>query len=374
MNLDNLHKLIDKYEESFYELNNAKHDEIFKWRAMKRFRDVWFSPEAKSKPFSEMFNEARKEFFILMDNSYVSPSNGIVKIAEIEQDAVANLFNGVLFAADGGDIVARQNNMELFLDKFDELRLKYYPQSFKFKQDRHSASCYLFFYAPDTNYIYRYSEAEAFAQHIEFGKDIGSGQYFRLDYYYEMCDKIVEALKEHQSLLEKHFAFLSEKHYKDESLHLLAFDVMYCCRAYNFYNGMLHITKKESIKAFTEAEAREKERIEKENKIEELQNTIFELEMAAEKYAPISLLNVEVVHHKYGKGIITSQEINKVNIKFDSCEKGFVIHKKYASRPTFENDSEIVEAMSEYDDAIQQIKNLRTKIDLLLNYEMARRS
>ena len=363
MNLENLHKLIDKYEENFYTINSAEHDEIFKWRAMKRFRDIWFSPEAKNMMFSEMFNEARKDFFILMDNSYVSPSNGIVKIAEHEQESVAELFNGVLFADDGGDIVARQNNMEIFLEKFDKLRLKYYPQSFKFKQDRHSVSCYLFFYAPETNYIYRYSEAEAFAQHIEFGKDIGSGQYFRLDYYYEMCDKVVETLKEHQTLIEKHFTFLSEECYRDESLHLLAFDVIYCSRAYNFYSGMTHLSKKESIKAFTEAEAREKERIEKENKIAELQNKIFELEMSVEKYAPISLINVEVVHHKYGKGIIISQDINKVNIKFDSCEKVFVIHKKYAGRPTFENDTEIVEAMSEYDDINTRIKKLKSELN-----------
>ena len=366
MNLENLHKLIDKYEENFYTINSVEHDEIFKWRAMKRFRDIWFSPEAKTMKFSEMFNEAKKEFFILMDNSYVSPANGIVKIAENEEETVERLFNDVLFADDGGDIIARQNNMEIFLEKFDELRLKYYPQSFKFKQDRHSASCYLFFYAPEKNYIYRYSEAEAFAQHIEFGKDIGSGQYFRLDYYYEMCDKVVEALKEHKTLLEKHFTFLSEQCYRDETLHLLAVDIMYCSRAYNFYYGMTHATKKESIKAFTEAEAREKERIEKENKIAELQNEIFKLEMSVEKYAPISLLNVEVVHHKYGKGIIISQDINKVNIKFDSCEKIFVIHKKYAGRPTFENDTEIVEAMSEYDDINQQIKSLKEKMDKLL--------
>ena len=91
MNIENLHKLIDKYEENFYELNNVEHNEIFKWRAMKHFRDVWFSPKAKTMKFSKMFNEAKKEFFILMDNSYVSPSNGIVKIAENEDTLGAAL-------------------------------------------------------------------------------------------------------------------------------------------------------------------------------------------------------------------------------------------------------------------------------------------
>ena len=65
MNLENLHRLIDLYEENFYEVNNSENDESFKWRAAKRFRDVWFSEEAKSMTFSEKFNEAKKSFFIL---------------------------------------------------------------------------------------------------------------------------------------------------------------------------------------------------------------------------------------------------------------------------------------------------------------------
>ena len=367
MNKENLHKLIDRYEENFYQLNNEEHDEIFKWAAVKHFRDVWFSQKAKEMPFSEMFNEAKKEFYILMDNSYVCPSSGVVKIAEKDQDAVAHLFNDILFADDGGDILKRQNNMELFLDEFDKLRQKYYPQSFKFKQERHSASCYLACYAPDQNFIYRYSEAETFAQYIEFGKDIGSGQEFRLDYYYEMCDAIVEALKEHPSLLDKHFTFLSEKHYRDESLHLLAFDVMYCSRAYNFYFGLEHISKKETLKAFTQAQAREKERLEKEAKVNDIKSKIFMLENQAEQFEEISLINVEVVHHKYGKGIIVSQDKNEVVIRFGDCEKTFIIHNKFPGRPTFDDDENIVEAMSKYGDILDEIADLNEQLGWLIN-------
>ncbi len=366
MNLENLHKLIDKYEEKFYEINNEKHDEIFKWRAAKRFRDVWFSHETKKKPFSEMFNEARKDFFILMDNSYVSPSNGIVKIAEKEPEAVESLFKEVLFADDGGNIVKRQNNLDTFLVKIDELRAKHFPQSFKYKQDRHAASCYLAFFDPGANYIYRYSEAEIFAQHIEFGKDIGSGQYFRLDYYYEMCDKIVEALKEHPSLLEKHFTFLGDKHYRDESLHILAFDVIYCSKTYKFYLGMQHQSKKESIKAFTEAQIREKERLEKEARINSLENEIYDLELKAEQYAPISLINVEVKHYKYGTGIVVSQEINKIVVKFNDKETTLFVHKMYSKFFELEGGEEIIEALSDYADISSRLQKLREELKRLI--------
>ena len=364
MNKENLHKLIDKYEENFYFINNKDHDEIFKWRAFRRFREVWFSDKAKEKPFSEMFNEARKEFFILMDNKSVCPSSGIVKVAEHEQEAVANLFNNVLFADDGGDIIARQNNIDLFVEKFNKLCAEYYPKSYKFKQDRHSASCYLAMFAPDKNYIYRHGEVDAFAQHVEFGKDIGSGKNFRLDYYYEMCDQIVEALKEHKSLLEKHFTFINEKHYKDESLHILAFDIIYCSKVYKFYLGMQHKAKKESIKAFKEFELREKERIERENAIAELENEIYELENKIEQYRDISLVNVEVEHYKYGKGIVEAQELNQITVQFKDYKKVLSIHKKFFKFFTLEDNDFIFEAMTEYEDVTKQIEKLKDKLSV----------
>ncbi len=362
MNIDNLHALIEQYEKHFYILNSAEHDEIFKWRAAGQFRDVWFSKDAAQMTFSEKFNAAKKEFSILTDNSYVSPANGIVKIAEKDGEAVERLFTEILFSDDGGDLTVRQNNMDLFLEKIDELRAKHYPQSFKFKQDRHAVSCYLAFYAPDRNYIYRFSDAEAFAQHIEFGKDIGAGRDFRLDYYYEMCDIIVEALKKHPTLLDKHFNFLSDKCYRDESLHILAFDLMYCCRTYNYYEGMTHKSKKESIRSHTEAKAREKERIERDARIAQIKAALYALELQAEPYKSISLLNVEVFHAASGKGTVISQEMNKITVQFATCQKVFIISKKFPLRPTFENDAETVEAFTAYEELCQEIKRLKNKL------------
>lgn len=60
MNYENLHKLIDRYEENIYYLNNSHNDEKFKWHAVQRFQDAWFSPEAESLAFSELFYRDRK--------------------------------------------------------------------------------------------------------------------------------------------------------------------------------------------------------------------------------------------------------------------------------------------------------------------------
>ena len=42
MNTANLNTLIQRYEDNFEWINNAEHDEIFKWRAVRCFQDVWF--------------------------------------------------------------------------------------------------------------------------------------------------------------------------------------------------------------------------------------------------------------------------------------------------------------------------------------------
>ena len=116
--------------------------------------------------------------------------------------------------------------------------------------------------------------------------------------------------------------------------------------------GMSHISKKESIKAFTLKEAREKERLERLARIAELTDERSRLEMRRAQIGEISLLNVEVTQQAY-----------KVTVKFDSAEKIFVISKKYPVRPKFENDDETVEVFTEYENLNKRIEALNWQIE-----------
>ena len=366
MNDKNLHELIDRYESNYALFNDKEHDEIFKWRAVQQFRSVWFSNDRPSN-FATLFKEAKKECSVMIDNAQVSPTNGIVKLAEQFPGEIEQLFCDVLFADDGGDIDKKQDHMEQFLEEIEKLRQKAFPRFYKYKQDRHAASCYMSFVDPEHNYIYRYSEAEELAKNIEFGMDIGSGENFRLKNYYVLCDMVVEALKQHTTLLQKyHELVYSDAFYPDESLHLLAFDFMYCCRSYNLYNGIQHQSKQESIKSYKLAELRANEEAERQEKMTALENRIRDLELSIEPYRDISLINVEVTHNRYGTGVILKQNINQVTVRFGDGEKTFIIHKKYSMRPTFENDTEVVEAFTKYADAVNEIKRLQKERERLL--------
>ena len=203
-NTANLNTLIQRYEDNFEWINNAEHDEIFKWRAVRCFQDVWFSEEVEDMTFAEKFKAATKECSVLLDNGQVSPTNGIVKMAEQEPDEVERLFVEVLFADDQGNLQLRQDHVEEFLDGIEAVRERTFPSYWKYGQNRHCAFTYLALYAPEENYIYKYSEAEEFAKHIEYGIDIGSGQTFKLSAYYGMCDLVVDALRTRPALREKH--------------------------------------------------------------------------------------------------------------------------------------------------------------------------
>ncbi len=339
MNFGNLHELINRYEAHLDKTMGSEHREQFKWEAVKVFRDVWFSDEAKTLPFSEMFNRARKGCGFLTDTSRTTASSGVVKIAEQKEDEVASLFRDVLYADDHGDLVERQKHMDDFVDQFEILRQQTFPKYWKYKNDRHTASCYLSFYDPEHNFIYRYTEAEIMARYIEFDQTIGSGRYFSLPNYYRMCEIIVEALKEHPSLLETHKAYLNPKCYPDDSLHLMAFDLMYCCRCYGYYKGMSYnsftterkSTGKKNSKASQEiAENRTRQLA----RLADLQEKLLTCQTELADYELISLIGTAVTYAAYGTGTIVEQEENKITVRFENIKATFKLHRKYLVKPT----------------------------------------
>ena len=243
---------------------------------------------------------------------------------------------------------------------------KHFPGSFKYKQDRHAVSCYLALYKPEENYIYKYTPAENFAKYIEYGKDIGSGDKFSLANYYEMCDIVVEALREHADLLDAYRKLLTEEYYYDKSLHLLAFDVIYCASAYGFFSGLQYKPKKESIKAYTLEQIRKAEAEKRQEEIDKLEAKIQALELQLDEYRSINLLGVQVKEKKYGTGIIVEQNVNAIKVRFGEVIKPYTIHKKYIWRPKFEDDADIVAAMTDYDLKMGEMKTLRKQLDALM--------
>lgn len=369
MNYEILNELIDRYESNLDLLYNEEHDELFKWKAIKTFRAEWFRPEGDFSSFADRFTAAKRDFSLLIDNSQMHPSTGVLKLWEKEPETVERLFREVLFADPNGSVPAVQENMDRFIAGYEELRQKYYPANWSYKQERHSASVFLAAFDPEFNFIFKSGEATTMAKYIDFPYAIGAGTKFNLSNYYRLCEVIVEELKKHESLLQKHFGMLKEEHYNDKSLHLLAFDLMYCCHFYGFYKGLpIPVAGKKgklfAPPAFTPEElARLQEK--RLARIKEIQEKIEELERECDECRELSLLGVQVITEKYGIGTVVAQEMNLVKVRFAEGEKSFVLHQKFSARPHFENDEFVISQFTAYADRQEQIQKLKKELETI---------
>ena len=368
MNYENLHTIIERYEKDLDEIYGNKHDELFKWRAVKAWQDAFHSA-GSSGSFRERFSAAKKQFSIFMDNGFQHPSTGVLKLWEKEPETVERLFRDVLLSDFGGDVSKAESNMNTFLDEYELLRIRYYPEAVSYKMDPHIASVFMVLDRPGANYVFRISVARRMAGYIGFEDDLGSGGKPDLVNYYKLCDLIVSALKEHKTLLEEHFSFLTDGMYEDRSLHLMVFDLMHCSGYRGYYTGLSSITigKPKKRTPYTGPSAEEIARKEQERleQIAELERQIQELEISVDDFEEISLIGVEVSFPKYGKGTVVKQEVNKITVRFPEVEKNFVLDKSYAMRPRFENDNEVIEAFTEYGRAYKEIEKLKKQLNTL---------
>lgn len=369
MNEEILHELIARYEDGLDWIDGPVHDELFKWRAMATWRREWFKPKDAFANFAERFKAARRDFGLMIDTGRMHPSSGVIKLWEREPDAVEHLFLDVLFAETGGDISSAQAQMDAFIDDYEALRQKVYPGNWSFKQDRHSASVFLAMHDPALHFIYKSSEANMMAQYTSFGADIGTGKSFHLAHYYALCEAIIAAFKTHESLLEKHFAKLDARCYRDESLHLLVFDLMYCCRTYGLYNGLpLPVTArtaKKSPAARTDIAAGDPRKEERQAKAMALQRELTALLSVPDECEDISLIGIRVRQPLYGEGTVVSQEANRIDVQFPGIKKRFVLSRDHSSRPRFEGDEEIIDALTSYGERMEKIKKLKEKLAIL---------
>ena len=365
MNAAILDELIHLYEENIDTLYGSEHDEIFKWRALKTFQREWFRNDHPD--FASRFNAATKDFSVLIDNSRMHPRNAVVKLYEKDSAEVERLFCDVLFAEDHGDLKLRQEHMDQFLDGMERLRIAYYPGSWSFKHDRHAASAYLAMYAPEDNYIYKYSEAAQMAAYGEYGFDIGSGGSFDLSKYYQMCDEIVERLKAHPEFLRKHFDKLRRDGYcaEERSLHLLAFDLIYCCRTYGYYKEIPYVPKAKSQKRKKAAEQQEADAAARQARIADITAQIEDLRASLPDVSDISLVNVAVTSRLYGGGMVTEHNLNTIRVRFPGATKTFILDAKFPQRPTFENDADVVAAYTEYTSISGKIEKLEKQLKKL---------
>ena len=99
--------------------------------------------------------------------------------------------------------------------------------------------------------------------------------------------------------------------------------------------------------------------------IDLLEEQIRVLENQIDVYRSISLVGTQVHMKALGTGVVIQQNVNMIKVRFGDTEKQFIISTKYPMRPTFEDDAEIVEAMTDYEVKLKELDALRKKLAAL---------
>lgn len=243
MNKEHLQLIFDQYISRFDELDDLNgSDEGYKWRAVSCFLENW---DVEADDFVSMFKAAMTDTSNLIDNATVQPIGGILLLLKHpdEIEFVRKCFRE-LYADDGGNLEARQEKINRFIEQINPRIDRYATGSWKYPQKFNNVLYYLNLRYPNENYIYKATEAVEWANCIEFGDDFGSGETFSLPKYYRMCDELLSAVSENDEILD----LLSKRLERDargfdDELHILVYDIIYCAHAYHFYStGMIQTT------------------------------------------------------------------------------------------------------------------------------------
>ncbi len=335
MNQVNLAKLFHNYIESYNVLTDAEHDELYKWRAVNHFQRHW---DLEAEDFGTMFKQAMEQSFNLINNSIVQPTNGIVFLCQQNKETeeeVREEFKKLL-APDDGNIRTRQDRIDAFVAAINEKLQKAAPGKWKYDQDRRAAIMYLSFIEPDNNFMFKSTEAKAFANGCEFGEDIGSGQTFRLDVYYRMCKELVEEIKKNEKLCALLEDKLQAEANADEDktnpiteiagrYNIYAYDLMYCAYAYNLY-GDIPVRKKTKLSSIEQKKQDRQIRIQElASQRDEAKEQVEQVEAQLNENSLPDLTGMAVKNIRYGAGTVAEQSGKYLTVEFSTGAKKFVL-------------------------------------------------
>lgn len=337
MNTKNLHQIFKNYIDRFEELNDAEHNETFKWWAAKQFRNLMDkalqakSPEAFLSLLKKIkgTNPENRVVETIIEGK-MQPFTGLIKLAEKDNCKYAEevrIWLIDLFQDDGGDLAKREQKIARFLQRSEDLRLKEFPKYYTYKQTARSVSGYLFLYDPNHYYMYKAAQAKLFADCVEFYGDWGAGDQIKLKEYYRMCDELVdeikkcpELIKTSDSRLKNHILYAEDDMHKDEARHILAYDIIYCTSVYGLYKGLTF--KPITLKEKKLYEERLQKALTLQGEYAHMEAQYAQLEQARQHYHSVLAPGVTVQNFSYGRGYGHGKVIactdDKITVQFAS--------------------------------------------------------
>lgn len=334
MNKDYLKIIFDNYINKF-EYITVQMGENYKWTITDSFHDL-INPEGDN--FAQRIKEASRLSSNLVDSAQQYGFSSLVKCAQIDEQTTRDIFFD-LFKNDGNDLDLRQQKINRFILNSNKLINKYVSEGNQFLNNQRTAMALLFLYDPDNNYLYKATEAYAFASYIEYYDDWGPYSNFDLKKFYTMCDFIVEEIRNNKALIETTRSRFFDKDNKeisdinkDKNYHILVSDLIFGAseERYNLCCGIPY------KKITSQARKLHDEQVRKANEFLQTKTNaekLLALREEAENYLRESIKkNIKVRHKLWGDGTVKSSDGNNCEIEFSNGNvKKFILMTSFNS-------------------------------------------
>lgn len=202
-------------------------EEMFKWEAVKWFKDNW---DINAADFPEMLDRALGKTYNLLASTNNFPRRMIVKIARTEPEDVRAMFLSLF--DESRDVLDRINAFKLqstaILNKAGWSSVSHY-------QTENAISTYLWLRYPDKYCIYKYSEVRVVAAQLEADYLFKKGAYTdNIRNFYKFYDELNAAIKEDDEIKNLLQSQLTDTCYPDPELRTLTIDIgFYISRYYS---------------------------------------------------------------------------------------------------------------------------------------------
>ena len=194
MNRSHFDQIIDNYAARFVELNIGDNNEVYKWEIAAEFRPMMnVALTADDTDFPAKLAAVVLLTKQTIDNGAELAFHALADYARNEPQAVRDALRRLL-TPDGGDLEARTQRFTGFLNFCEFMRAKYYPDTWRDRAGIRLPMMITGFYDPDHYYMYKASQAQAYADCVEFYDDWGSGAKMDLRIYHRMCDELIETI------------------------------------------------------------------------------------------------------------------------------------------------------------------------------------
>lgn len=226
MNRTHFDQIIDNYAARFVELNTGDNNEVYKWEIAAEFRPMMDAAlAADDRDFPAKLAAVVLLTKQTIDNGAELAFYALADYARRELQAAREVRDALhqLLTPDGGDLEVRTQRFTEFLNFCESMRARYCPDSWRYRASIRLPMMITGFYDSDHYYMYKASQAQAYADCVEFYDDWGSGAKMDLRIYHRMCDELIEAIKSHpqfSNIRDDRVKFAKKPLHPDIELHI----------------------------------------------------------------------------------------------------------------------------------------------------------